>query len=188
MPPKAKFSREQIVKGAFDIVRKNGMSALTARRLGEALGSSARPIFTVFESMDEVIAEVVKSAKNLYASYVQRGLSSAPAFKGVGTQYIMFAVEEPQLFILLFMTVNGEANSDNVLPIIDENYDDILLSVKNEYGLNLDKAKNIYMHMWIYTHGIATMCATRTCSYTGDEISRMMTEVFIGLLKSEEKK
>jgi len=68
MPPKAKFSREQIVKGAFDIVRKNGMSALTARRLGEALGSSARPIFTVFESMDEVIAEVVKSAKKLYAS------------------------------------------------------------------------------------------------------------------------
>ena len=119
---------------------------------------------------------------------MQRGLSSAPAFKGVGTQYIMFAVEEPQLFRLLFMTVNGEANSDNVLPIIDENYDDILLSVKNEYGLNLDKAKNIYMHMWIYTHGIATMCATRTCSYTGDEISRMMTEVFIGLLKSEEKK
>ena len=54
MPPKPKFSREEIVDAALDIVSREGVSALTARELGEKLGSSPRPIFTVFKSMDEV--------------------------------------------------------------------------------------------------------------------------------------
>lgn len=47
MPPKAKFTKEQIVNAALDIIRENGTSELTARALGKRLGSSACPIFTV---------------------------------------------------------------------------------------------------------------------------------------------
>ena len=39
------------------------MEALTARDLGERLGSSARPIFTVFRSMEEVQQETRKAIK-----------------------------------------------------------------------------------------------------------------------------
>ena len=184
MPPKAKFSRGQIVEKAFEIVREDGMGALTARYLGERLGSSARPIFTVFSSMDEVIEGVVKRSKELYAEYVKEGLKCTPAFKGVGTEYIKFAAAEPQLFRLLFMTVNENADTNSILAMIDENYDAILSSVRDAYGLGETQAKNLYMHMWVYTHGIATMCATKTCSYTEDDISRMMSEVFLSLLKS----
>lgn len=74
MPPKAKFTRDQIIQAGLDIVRKNGMEALSARALGTELGSSARPIFTVFQNMEEVQDEVVKSAKLLYAGYVRKGL------------------------------------------------------------------------------------------------------------------
>lgn len=54
MPPKAKFTRSQIIQAALAIIRENGMAALSARTLGAKLGSSARPIFTVFQSMEEV--------------------------------------------------------------------------------------------------------------------------------------
>ena len=54
MPPKAKFQKEEIVTAAFEIVRKEGWKALTARALGAKLGSSACPIFTVFQNMEEV--------------------------------------------------------------------------------------------------------------------------------------
>ena len=184
MPPKPKFSREQIIEKAFDIVRNDGPSALTARHLGEKLGSSARPIFTVFDSMDDVIKEVVTCAKNLYSEYVFAGLASVPAFKGVGTQYIQFAIKEPQLFRLLFMTVNEQANLGNILSLIDDNSVAILSSVKDGYGLDDEQAKRIYMHLWVYTHGIATMCAMKTCHFTGAEISEMISEVFVSLLKS----
>ena len=70
MPPKAKFTKEEIINAAFDIVRKNGLLSLTARTLGAKLGSSARPIFTVFTGMEEVIAEVKDCARKEYNKYI----------------------------------------------------------------------------------------------------------------------
>lgn len=72
MPPKAKFTKEEIVEAALNIVREDGISNLTARALGSELGSSARPIFTVFQNMDEVQQAVIDSAKQLYADYIQK--------------------------------------------------------------------------------------------------------------------
>ena len=63
MPPKPKFTKEEIVQTALDIVSRKGVEALTAKELGDALGSSARPIFTVFRSMKEVQDEVRQAAK-----------------------------------------------------------------------------------------------------------------------------
>ena len=51
MPPKAKFTKKEIIEASMSIVQKDGFPALTARALGARLGSSARPIFTVFSSM-----------------------------------------------------------------------------------------------------------------------------------------
>ena len=34
MPPKPKFSREDIINAAFDIVQKSGTDAMTAREVG----------------------------------------------------------------------------------------------------------------------------------------------------------
>lgn len=188
MPPKAKFTREEIVSAGLEIVKADGIEALTARALGARLGSSPRPIFTVFESMEEVLSEVRMSAKKLYASYVDRGLSEEIAFKGVGTQYILFAIREPKLFRLLFMEEQENVPSiSGVLPLIEENYDRIVRSVQDSYGLDIEAARKLYRHLWIYTHGIATLCATRMCSFTAEEIGSMMSEVFKGLLNGIEE-
>ena len=187
MPPKAKFSREEIVEAALTIIRKEGADALTARALGEKLHSSARPIFTVFRHMEEVQLEVLTAARALYREYVQRGLAETPAFKGVGTQYILFAVNEPKLFQLLFMTDHSQVPElSTVLPLIDESYEQILLSVQEGYGVDQITAEKLYRHLWIYSHGIAALCATGMCRFTGEEIGRMMTEVFVSLLKNRE--
>lgn len=184
MPPKAKFTREQIVRAALDIIRERGTAELTARALGKRLGSSACPIFTVFDNMDEVLSEAVKAAKALYASYIQEGLKSTPAFKGVGMQYLRFAICEPKLFQLLFMAEQAQKPTvDNVLLVIDDNYPAILQSVEDSYSVGRQAAEKIYRHLWIYTHGIAVLCATNTCTFTRDEMGNMLTEILTAVLK-----
>ncbi|MGF7145873.1 AcrR family transcriptional regulator [Anaerotaenia torta] len=184
MPPKAKFSKDEIIENALNIVRTDGVQALTARALGTKLGSSARPIFTVFQSMEEVHQGVVEAAKTLYKEYIERGLSEKPSFKGVGTQYILFSVNEPKLFQLLFMTEQKHIpDLSNILPLIDDNYKEILISIQKDYGIGDASAKKLYHHLWIYSHGIAALCATKMCCFTGEEISGMITEVFISLLR-----
>lgn len=186
MPPKAKFTREEILEKAIQIVRTEGMDRLTSRELGVQLGSSARPVFTVFENMEEVKQEVIHYAKKLYRRYVEHGLTARKPFEGVGIAYITFAMEEPKLFQLLFMNApEGEdslANISQILPVIDDSYEKILRSVQEPYGLDRQTADKMYQHLWTYSHGIAVMSATHLCNYSIEQISEMMSEVFKGLL------
>lgn len=185
MPPKAKFSKEEITQTALEIVRTDGFEALTSRQLGARLGSSARPIFTIFKNMEEVQQAVIQSAKMLYKEYVRKGFKEEHPFKGVGTQYILFSIHEPKLFRLLFMTEQAQMpDLSGVLPLIEESYGEILLSIQEDYGISEGLAENLYRHLWIYTHGIATLCATKMCRFTGAEISSMLTQVFTSLLKN----
>ena len=182
MPPKAKFSREEIVQAGLAIVREEGLSGLTARALGARLGSSARPVFTVFAGMEEVESAVIAAARAVYSAYVREGMAEAVPFRGVGKQYIRFAVREPRLFQLLFMQ-EAEGDLKGILPAIEEHYAEILQSVRDSYGVDGETAEGLYCHLWIYTHGIAALCATGTCRFTEAEIVRMMGEVMAGLLR-----
>lgn len=182
MPPKSKFTREEIISAALQIAEEEGIDAITARALGERLGSSARPIFTVFKNMEEVTAEVKKAAKAIYNIYIKEGIKEEIHFKGVGKAYIRFAIEKPKLFQLLFMSETDQSTTFGALPIVDDNYDDILSSITQQYGLPKEDALTLYSHLWIYTHGIASLCATKTVKFGGEEISEMITDVFKSLL------
>lgn len=184
MPPKAKFTREEIVGAAFEIVRREGFGALTARSLAAALRSSPRPIFTVFRGMDEVQEEVMKKARRLYENYEDREMSGDNAFKGSGTGYIRFAAEEPKLFRLFFMKEQKEIpNPERVLQTIDGYYEKILNAVEAEYGFDRETAERVYLHMWLYSHGIAVAIATKICTFTEEQISGMLTEVCSSIIR-----
>ena len=171
MPPKAKFTKAEIIGAALNIVRTEGYEALTSRALGTYLGSSARPIFTVFKNMEEVQQAMIEAAKTLYKEYVNKGLAAAHSFKGVGTQYILFSVNESKLFQLLFMTEQKQIpDLSGVLLLIDESYEQILLSIQDDYKICKSSAKKLYHHLWIYTHGIASLCATKMCRFTGEHL------------------
>lgn len=189
MPSKAKFTREEIVSAAMRIVERDGFEVLTARTLGTELGSSTRPIFTVFDSMEDVITEVYKQAKSVYGSYIKKGLEERLAFKGVGLAYIRFATERPRLFRLLFMKERLEKpNIKNVLRGIEEHYDRIMASIVDEYGLSVEAAEELYFDLWVFSHGVAVMTVTNVCKFDSAQINHMLTRVFtalFGKFKSE---
>lgn len=183
MPPKAKFTKQQIIEAALQIVETEGFERLTARNLGEKLGSSARPIFTTFENMDEVVFQTTEYADKIYTAYVNEGLKESLPFKGVGMSYIRFATEHPKLFQLLFMKESKQVpDIRTVLRGIESNYDKILNSICESYSISEDTAKKLYFHIWIYTHGIAVLIATKVCEFTFEQASQMLTDVFISIL------
>ena len=186
MPPRAKFTKEEIIDAGLAILREKDISAVTAREIGKRLNSSARPIFTTFQNMNEVMDGIEEKAREIYTEYVQKGLKETIAFRGVGQAYILFAVKEPKLFQLLFMSKQKEDLGVNkILPEIDNNYEAIVSSITDNYPVSKDDAIVLYRHLWIYSHGIATLCATSMCKFTGEEIANMLTEVFKSLLKEK---
>ena len=181
MPRKNMFTREQIVSSALELVREQGMEALTARGLGEKLGASSKPIFSWFRSMKQVQAAVMEAADQVYQTYLKSGMQEGkyPPFKAAGMAYIRFAKEEKQLFRLLFMRDRShephqEKEGAEVAALMTE-------LVHKNAGLNEQSARMLYLENWIYVHGIASMIATGYLEFDEADISVMMTDVYRGL-------
>lgn len=179
MPRKFMFTRDEIIAVALNLVRKGGISALTARALGTELGSSSRPVFGLFKNMEEVQQEVLKATNDLYQSYLKEDMESGiyPPYKASGMAYIRFAKEEKELFKLLFMRdrsrENKEENRDEIKPLLD--------LIQQNLGINEEDAYLFHVEMWIYVHGIATMLATSYLEWDEVFISRVITDGFEGM-------
>ena len=173
------FTREQIVAAALEVTRKNGITGLTARGLAAELGSSAKPIFGLFQNMEEVQREVVSAANTLYQSYIKKGMADNkfPPYKASGIAYIQFAKEEKELFKLLFMRDRTdekiEENREEIRPILD-------LIMKN-LGIDENEAYFFHLELWLYVHGIATMIATYYLEWDIEFIDKALTDAYQGL-------
>lgn len=184
MPPKPKFTREEIVNAALSIVSERGVDALTARELGERLGSSARPIFTVFKNMEEVQAEVRAAAMRRFEAFAPADEDGdMPLFKQVGVRMVRFGLREPKLYQLLFMQENREADSfDDVFGALGTTADLCIDVLCRDYALNRAEARELFEAVWIYTFGVGALCATGVCRFSEERLSRMLTTEFQAMM------
>ncbi len=183
MPPKPKFTREEIIEAALKIASDKGIKALTSRELGAALGSSARPIFTVFRNMEEVLAEVRLAALAKFDEYAEKAKSYTPVFKQVGLQMIMFAVEQPKLYRLLYMSEKPESKDfEGLFKNLGKSARLCIEAIQQDYGLNYDDAMQLFKHVWIYTYGVGALIASGMCRFSQDEVQNMLSCEFFSML------
>lgn len=179
MPPKAKYTREEIIEAAFQLVREKGTDALTARELADRLSTSPRPIFTAFEGMDEVKSEVIKKCSELYLSFCEseRSLGIYPEYKSLGMAYIKLAKQEKNVFKLLFMR---DTSKEECKP--SENLFNMgCIVVGEQLNLKMHSAERLHTEVWIWVHGIASALATSYVDIDYDTISDMLSDVYLGL-------
>lgn len=179
MAPRNKFSRDEMIERAVQVVRKQGIGALTAKSLANELGVSTQPVFTCFHTIEEVRREVVNAAKILYDDYVKEGLCNDIPFLGFGMHYIRFAKEEPELYRLLFLSTDqGEGNS--ALEEMNASLELVTDSMQETYHIDAKTAERYFRDMWLVAHSLATLIVTGSCPYTDQEIGRILTGFSIG--------
>lgn len=184
MPPKPKFTREEMVEAALELVARRGAEALTTRELGAALGSSARPIFTVFRSMDELQQAVREAAMRRFEQFVRQPVANMAVFKQVGLQMVRFAMQEPKLYQLLFMQENRSAASfDDVFGALGPTAQTCIELLQAQYDLSQPDARRLFENVWIYTFGVGALCATRVCRFCEEALGQMLTTEFQAMLR-----
>lgn len=179
MPPRFKFTKEEMINAALNVTRKEGISGLTARALAAELDCSVKPIFGLFKNMEEVQQEVIKSADALYQNYLKEDLEKGfhPPYKSIGMAYIRFAKEEKELFKLLFMRDRSrEAPEENM-----EELTPILQIIQEKTGMSEKEAYTFHIEMWIFVHGMATMIATNYLDLDKAYISKVLTDAYEGI-------
>lgn len=179
MPPKFRFTRQEVIDAALAVTCESGLSSLTARTLAARLGASSKTIFGLFENMEEVQSEVRRAAGELYRTYIREDTASGryPPYKASGMAYIRFARERRELFRLLFMC--DRTDEDVSRPT--KELTDAVAVLRQATGLGEEDALRFHLETWIFVHGIATMIATGYLNWDEALVSRMLTDEFEGL-------
>ena len=183
MAPKFKFTKEEVLSVTIDFIRENGIEALTARELAKKLDSSTKVIFSLFSNMKNLEDEAKFAAENIFSEKVNLALKDDSPFKRLGVEYILFSKNEPKLFQWLFMKKGIEVESfKDFLPMRDYEYKSVIESIDEEYKISIENSKKLYEHLFIYSHGIATLTVTGIYNFTPSEIIEYMAEVAKSLI------
>lgn len=97
MPRKAQFTREDFINTAFTIAREQGIGAITAREVGQRLECSTRPMFTYFNSVEELKSTVTGAASALFLEKIVGSLDSNSPLISLGLAIVDFTKAEPNL-------------------------------------------------------------------------------------------
>lgn len=176
------FTKEEIVSAAKELVREKGISALTAREVAARLGSSPRPIFTVFKSMKELEEAVNETAMEDFNTRLRKAVTYSPAFKEVGMQMIRFANEEPNLFNLLYTKDGRPETFNGIFDHLGEMEELCLKLVMRDYNLSKEEAEILFKNSWIHCYGISALCASGIAAFTEEDILKLMTDEFVALM------
>ena len=178
MPPKVKIAKDDIVKTAVELVRKNGTGSINARAIASELECSTQPIFSNFATMDELQREVIATAYKTYLAFLENEekVGKYPRYKSYGMAYIRFAMEERELFKLLFMR---DRTGEDLSPSPD--FEECARMISEANGISIDKARLIHLELWSCVHGIGVMIATSFLLLDTDIISNMLSDVYQGI-------
>lgn len=187
MPPKAKITKKMILHTVLNITRETGFETVNARSIADKLQCSTRPIFTCYENMDVLKKEFLDFAYEFYEQYVEDYRSSenvSPCFV-LPLSYIEFAQEETHLFKVLFindMDLRMEEAKDFYREIDNEKRAKIFSDI---IGVEYERAKVIFLDLFLYAHGIAVLTATGKISLDRKNAENMVKNVLSALVRQE---
>jgi hypothetical protein len=83
---------------------------------------------------------------------------------------------------MIFMSHNFELNDFMELISSDDNKK-IIRGISLSCGVEEEKAKDIYLKVWLFTHGIASMISANNIRLTDNQIENLLKEAFISFQK-----
>ena len=187
MPPKAKITKEKILNTVLEITKETGFETVNARSIANKLQCSTRPIFTCYENMDEVKKDFLNFAYKYYERFVTSYRDSEKINSSLvyPLSYIEFAQDETYLFKFLFiddMDLNMSKATDFYK---EEDNEKRANDFSESIGIRLEKAKTIFLDLFLYSHGIAVLTATKKMKLDKDSAQKMVINVLSILIKQE---
>ena len=188
--PKQKITKEMILTAAFHILRAQGHEAVNARSIARQAGCSVQPIYSCYSNMTELMQELFSYTQKYLTAYVEKNADKTYYFASIGRCHIGFAREEKHLFCFLFLSKYMYVNS------LEGIYrqcarQDVTKNIMETLSISEADAKRLYMHMMLYTHGIASMIATGAADIPNEEIQGLTDSAFhafLNQIKEEPKK
>ena len=181
MPPKTRITKEMVVDAAVEIAQQSGYENINARTVAGQLRCSTQPVMYHFATIDSLKRAAYKQADQLHSGFLMDISPDRDPVLGIGLNYIRFAVEEPQLFRFLFQS--GYAEEGSLLDMIDsEELEPVLAAMKEGTGLNMEKTREVFITVALFSHGYASIIANNGLEYDEKIIAEHLERAWNGAM------
>ncbi|MBO4600922.1 MAG: TetR/AcrR family transcriptional regulator [Bacilli bacterium] len=176
------FEKEDVIVKAKAIVAATGWESLNARGLAKELSISTKPLYRMFDGMEEVKKGVYDNIYKFYDEFITSRIDKEKALITLCVAYIEFAQEHKNLFKTLFLSNNLSWKS--IDSVLDEKWNQsAIINLVNKHGYSFENAKVLFMHLWLYSNGLATLLATNDMKLDSNDIVKRIVAVYKDLVK-----
>lgn len=183
MAPKSKINAEMIASVSYEILKKEGESAVNARSIASGLECSTQPIYSYYKDMNELISVLLKMAKDDFFKTINTSLECDNPFITLSSAYIRFATENKNVFKFLFFShYNEDVSPQGVYKVISSIRSDEELFGKfsKMYNISHSGYMEAFINVWSYVHGVASFA---TVGHNTDD--ELLEKTVLSLLRSE---
>ncbi len=180
MPPKARVTKDMVVKAAFEVARKTGAENINARTVSEKLNCSTQPVMYHFATIEELKRAAYAKADWFHTEYLMN-IEQHNILLGIGLNYIRFAVEEPHLFRFLFQS--GFSTENSLLEMINsEELKPVISTMQKTMNLNIEQTKEVFVTLALFVHGYASIIINNSLEYNEKIIALHLERVYAGAI------
>jgi AcrR family transcriptional regulator len=158
MPPKQRFTPEDVIEAAFQVVRRQGWEGFSARTIANELGSSTRPIYDYFNSMENIENEVVKKALAYFVEFLCKE-RTGDVWLDQAFGYALFASQEKNLF----RCINDEKHTPFQKASARKHWDllgEKLSEDERFKELPAEAKHKVRAARWVFIHGLASLISS----------------------------
>lgn len=171
-----------VINAAFELARSHGFEHVMVKTIAERLGCSVQPIYSYCQSMEGLRREVMKQVRIFVRQYTAEHIDRNNLFQSAGHVYVRLAKEEPHIFKMFILQNRDGISSLNAL-YQSETDPDMAGFIARTLKISLPQAKQLHMHMLIYTIGIGTIFSVTSPGIPADEIFACQEKAYQAFLK-----
>ncbi|GMA06972.1 TetR family transcriptional regulator [Tetragenococcus halophilus subsp. flandriensis] len=153
------YTREHILKAAYELIEKDGFSNFTARNVANQMGVSTQPIYLEFDNMEDLKQTLIKEIFDDLTKKVFSVEHTGDKVIDISINYIDFAQKNPRLFMAMYLDEKGGGKA-----MYDLSYrfiKDTLLQEKEYQNLSEEYIEALFHGTWITITGLATLMLSK---------------------------
>ena len=186
MAGKSIIDKKSLLKVAICMVEEEGIESINARDLAKRAGISTKPIYRLYTSLDDLKKDVNNIIKKEYDEFIRKRVDNKNALITLCIAYIEFAQMHKNYFRSMFLSHN--LNWKSVDDVLNEKWNQgTIINLVNKHNLTFEEAKNLFMNVWLYANGLATLIATNDLTIDNKEILIRVVKIFKEFSKNKIK-
>ncbi|MDE6218879.1 MAG: TetR/AcrR family transcriptional regulator [Lachnospiraceae bacterium] len=179
--PKQRITKEMVVDAAFAIARSSGMEQVLVKNIADRLGCSVQPIYSYCKNMEGLRQDVTEQVSRFIQEYIAARIDQKDLFRSTGNAYLQLAKEEPNLFKIFILRQRSGISALRDL-YRSEAGADVADFIAEQLHIQVSQARQLHLHMLIYTIGLGTIFSVTTPGISADEILEQQENAYKAFL------